>query len=75
MASVDERFGDLDGRWAQQDHEQRREDAEDKGEDESLMKQLLQGESTSYRVRRRFQGDNFRTVWADVTATLVRDNW
>jgi PAS domain S-box-containing protein len=47
---------------------------DDVGKDELLAAQMLEGGITSYKVEKRYLRKNRETLWADLTATVIRNN-
>jgi PAS domain S-box-containing protein len=47
--------------------------AEDVGKDELLTMQMLEGVISSYKVEKRYLRKNQETLWADLTATMLRN--
>ena len=46
---------------------------DDVGKDELLAAQMLKGAITSYKVEKRYLRKNRETLWADLTATVIRN--
>src|SRR6266581_2558515 len=47
---------------------------DDVGKDGLLAAQMLKGAITSYKVEKRYLRKNRETLWADLTATVIRDH-
>jgi PAS domain S-box-containing protein len=47
---------------------------DDVGKDGLLAAQMLKGAITSYKVEKRYLRKNHETLWADLTATVIRDH-
>ena len=47
---------------------------DDVGKDGLLAAQMLKGAITSYKVEKRYLRKNCETLWADLTATVIRDH-